>query len=354
MRIILIDDEANFGWYEVVSKALFANEEIECAIDILSATEKLSTEEYDLILLDLRFGESDHDNSEIENFGGYTILRNFIRNSFFSLNFPTPVILFTASNKAWHIFDMIDSGVDDFYVKEHPDLTDLEFSRKNYLRLLSSIISLKALGNKRREIWKSILDISVVCEVAIANNNIRNRIIEKLKIGYGLLFRKTTSLENKELLFNNEIIAFIVFWSILEEISHDFFSRREETDIEWILRKNGKQLQWRYNDNTIKTLFSTIKDEVNTESVSSISVQSHHISLSSQIAAILRYQKNWNHHKIHLSFLSKLNKFRNDIDFIHSDTQSILNNSLSKHYDSLVGYEKCTQILTFINEILLS
>jgi CheY-like chemotaxis protein len=354
MKVLLIDDEAKQGWYEVINKVLFPDTTIDCAIDIPVATQLLLNNQYDIILLDLRFGETDHVNSDIVNFGGYQVLTTLIRDSFVSLNFPTPVILFTASNKAWHIFDMIDRGVDDFYIKEHPEFINEDFSRKNYLRLLAAITSLSELGKQRREVWQKILDIARKAEVGIENKNIQSRIFEKLIIGYGLLFRKITKLETKQLLFNNETIAFIVFWSVLEEISHDFFSRENELDIEWALRRDKKKLQWIDDENNIRTLFPSIKDNINSEITYPKTGQSHQINLSYQITAILRYQNKWPVDKIRMSFLEKFNKFRNDIDFIHSDTQNILNSSLSKHYDPKVGYAKCIQILSFIEELLSS
>jgi 3-oxoacyl-[acyl-carrier-protein] synthase-3 len=46
------------------------------------------------------------------------------------------------------------------------------------------------------------------------------------------------------------------------------------------------------------------------------------ISLSNQIAAILRYQFNWNSSDIKVKFLDKFNSYRNEIDFILFCTQS--------------------------------
>ena len=131
MRILLIDDEAANGWKEVLEKILFNNEEINVALDISSAKIKLEESKYNLIILDLRFGESDHNTIDITTYGGYRVLKEFIRNDFYNLNYSTPVLLFTASNKVWNIFDMMEVGADDYYIKEHPDFADTDFSKKN-------------------------------------------------------------------------------------------------------------------------------------------------------------------------------------------------------------------------------
>src|SRR5688572_30123910 len=140
MKILLIDDEAENGWKEVIEKVLFRSESIDFALNIESAKEKLSASFYDLVILDLRFGETDHTETDIKKYGGYNILTNKIRNSFANINFPTPVLLFTASNKVWNIMEIIEAGCDDYYIKEHPDTAyDLDFSRKNYIRLKEGI-----------------------------------------------------------------------------------------------------------------------------------------------------------------------------------------------------------------------
>jgi len=57
-KVLLIDDEANNGWKEVIEKVLFSSESVDVAEDISSAKEKLNNTQYDLIILDLRFGVS--------------------------------------------------------------------------------------------------------------------------------------------------------------------------------------------------------------------------------------------------------------------------------------------------------
>lgn len=352
-NVLLIDDEANNGWKEIIEKVLFNNEPIALATDLTQASELLATNKYDLIFLDLRFGQEDHNENNIEKFGGYLILNDNIRKSFNTKNFSTPVILFTASNKVWNVFEMLENGADSYYIKEHPDTSyDLEFSRRNFIRLKESVPSLIALGQRREEILLNARKIISLAQVKISDKNIMSRIEEKLMIGYATLFQKTLTYEKKKFLFNKEILAFVVFWSILEEISHDYYNRQDEVDPNWILRNGHIKIQFENDEGFLETKFENIKLENNPSIIIDNNSKAAQITLSNQIAGILRYQLGWTHNEILTYFLNKLNKYRNDIDFIHSSTFAIRNNSLKKNQDSAEAYIKCVQILDFYLNIL--
>ncbi len=350
MKVLLIDDEAERGWQEVLEQVLTL--EIFSISDLDSALEEVEKVEYELILLDLRFGEQDHNSRNIKDYGGYKILKT-IKSNFYNVNFSTPIIVITATNKVWNIFSMLENGADSFYVKEHPDFAnDIAFSRQNYSQLLDSVATLKIESIKRKEIWRSIIQIHELSQQSIENQNIRHRIEEKLKIGYGILFRRITEIEKQTLLFNKEVVAFIVFWSILEEISHSYYKRENEKDLEWILASNGEVLQSVDSDGTIKTKFSTIKDEFVKVDSKALTTTAYQINLSNQICGILRYQQNWTHHRVRSEFIDKLNRYRNKVDFIHSNTEVILKQKLIDNQGSIEAYQKCTSILSFIIDIL--
>ena len=379
-KVLLIDDEANNGWKEVIEKALFSGESIDVAEDISSAKEKLNNTQYDLIILDLRFGEHDHQSFDLFDFGGYKILSLEIRSSFDKLNFPTPVLLFTASNKVWNIMEMIEAGADDYYVKEHPSTAyDLDFSRKNYLRLKGDkthegiIKDLLKIGEKRRKILKIISDIIYNSKRSINNNNIKQRIEEKLKIGYGILFRQITRIEKEKLLYNNEVIAFIVFWSILEEIAKDSFknnwvmSGNKEGSMrqdKWKLRKSGKifieDCRSVINGRNVGNLIVGIKWDGNKyiakqsnlrDQDKEINFFTGKVSLSHQIYAVMLLGKGLDP-ALAFNLFDGLNKYRNEIDFIHSSVSSVFTSSLSSNQDNSNAFNKCIEVLDFINNLL--
>ena len=380
MNILLIDDEAENGWKQIVEKVLFNGELIHIAIDNYSAKVKLEQTVYDLIFLDLRFGEEDHLESDIKKFGGYKILKEQIRNSLYSVNYSTPVLIFTASNKIWNITEMLEAGADDYYIKEHPDNAyDLDFSRENYFRLKGDnkvrkgiVHNLIELGFKRKEILDKVKLIIKKTNTKIEHPNIKNRIQEKLKIGYGILFRKTTQFENENLLFNNEHLAFVVFWSILEEISKDYFKDNwikggnddgGMVGNNWVL-KNGVTF---IEDNIIKN-FGKIEGNINVRLFwenglympqnktinhdnKEIRYYTGKINLSLQLYAIIILGKNFSPQEAKNCF-EPLNDFRNKIDFIHSSVETIFNETLSNDINKEKAYAKCNEMLDFISKLL--
>ncbi|MBK6450319.1 hypothetical protein [Candidatus Brachybacter algidus] len=351
MKLLLIDDLALNGWKSVLEKAIIKNiGKLDVALNFQEAITKTNGAKYDLIFLDARLTEDDHLKNEIKELTGFRILKE-IRKDFDSNNFSTPIILFNASNKIWTIDLFKQYGVDSFYTKEHPnDIISKDSSSKNLKNLQADFEELLKISKDKEDILSILKIINAKTKTNIRNVNIKLRIEEKLKIGYGLLYRATTKVEKEKLLFNNEIIAFVVFWSILEEVSHDLYNRKEESDKEWILRKSEIKIQF-FEDNKLKSRFQTIKEENPVYEVLEIK-NAHQVNLSNQISGILRYDLGWNHHQIRLNFLDKLNKYRNDIDFIHSSTHSILNHSLKSNQKSANGFFKCKQLLEFIIKLL--
>jgi CheY-like chemotaxis protein len=380
MNVLLIDDEAAFGWKEVVEKVFFNETSIDIATNKYDAVDAIKNKKFDLILLDIRFGEADHKEMGIYKMSGYKILTEEIRSSFKSLNFSTPVIVFTASNKVWNIIEMIEAGADDYYIKEHPDTAmDFEFSRNNYIRIKGLkdnqgvINKLFDLGRKRNLIIEKINNIVDLSDKNIDNNIIKNRIEEKLKIGYGLLFKNLSKFEGDHFIYSNESLAFVVFWSILEEISKDSFddnwiiTGNEEGSMKankWKLRKSGlifiedlryenfKRIEGNLEvsigwDNSKYIVRKQSLDNNNPE----IRFYTGKISLSLQVYAIMLLEKKWP--PMHAKNLFKpLNDFRNEVDFIHSSVSKILNSPVSNSTNNFKAFEKCNEILVFITKLL--
>jgi CheY-like chemotaxis protein len=374
MNILLVDDRAKQGWQEIIQEVLsLADSQIQVEETVQKAIERLSNESFDLIFLDLRFGEEDHNNHRVKDFGGYKILKS-IKSSFGSLNFPTPVVLFTATNKMWNIDFLLNEGVDNYYIKEHPNHSyDVSFSRQNYKQLKNCFPELIEIGKKRRKVWKKIQ--SILNKGKFHNDNIKLRIEQKLKIGYGILFRDVSEYEERELLFNQEVIAFIVFWSILEEICKDSFKnnwdkssdgRGMKKNKNWIFRndkifiENNIYSTSRGKDSNFKVgmvwnkrrgLYEK-KERVYEPKDKKIRRFKDFISLRDQIWAVLLLYKDWDPRKIKAAF-PPLRKYRNKIDFIHSSNNAIFNENLRDHQDDPDAFKKVFQMLGFSERILV-
>lgn len=139
----MIDDEADKGWEDVLCRLLKGatfktiseqTQDYKSLSD--NARNEIERGNYDLIFLDLRMnGVSEESVLNPEDFSGMKILR-----AIKSLNKGTQVIMFTASNKAWNMKALLDSGADGYYIKESPEYVfPHSYSMSNACELLDSI-----------------------------------------------------------------------------------------------------------------------------------------------------------------------------------------------------------------------
>jgi CheY-like chemotaxis protein len=369
-KFLLIDDEAEKGWARVL-KALLVKEFgpetlLDYALDEKSAVDKLSNK-WNLIFLDIRFGEGDHiERLNPGDFTGTRILVKHIRQES-NPNFPIPVILFTASRKIWNIDYLKDLGADDYYIKESPiDLHDANFSQANYIRFVENIKEYLKLGYQRSNIWEKTIVLFNSIKKSVEHPNIRLRIQEKLKIAYGILTQHSNSFERKNLLYANEIMAFIVYYSILEEISKDAYEKdwQDRNEVEWKILGQEKYLV------KIKDPLNDII-EVGIKQKDNIYVKAdppREISLDDNDKDYIFWSRNFLFireqiygllilkYQFPLEVLTEfmeLNKIRNDLDFIHSEPEVIFNQSFCKNYKPEVAYKDCLRMFEFIYRLLI-
>ena len=362
-NIILIDDLANNGWKSVLKKAVVKDTgDIKALSTYDLAIQEIKTK-VDLIFLDVRLTEEDHNKDNISEMSGYQILKK-IRNNFVSPNFSTPIILLTASNKIWIVEEFKQYGVDAFYIKEHPDYSfSKKYSRENLERLQTNYSELIKKGEKREKVWnmsKSIIDKlenhkyfndNLICK------NVKTRIIDKLKLSYAYLFNSQTEIEKNTLKADNESLAFIIYWSILEEIvkgfsdinnwngynkdsfsgiwkfqnNKKFINKDGDTIIVYPFKENGKYVE--------KKILRGEKNYKNYEE--------GFVNLSEQVYALLFLYGIEGKDKF-----TKLNTFRNEVDYIHSTVNVIFNNPLINNDNQQKTYENINKMLKLISEIL--
>ncbi|XWW47043.1 hypothetical protein JYG30_06235 [Fibrella sp. USSR17] len=142
-KILLIDDEADKGWGDVLKKIFntshpesdfkIINRKINGWKELTSDEKKLILETgFDLYLIDLRLNGSDEENiAKPEMFSGADVMRQIKKH-----NTGNQIIMFTASNKAWNLKALLDFGADGYYIKESPEYNFSEsFSNENLLNL---------------------------------------------------------------------------------------------------------------------------------------------------------------------------------------------------------------------------
>jgi response regulator receiver domain len=354
MKILLIDDLALRGWKQVLEKAV-TQTPIEIAENIKDAKERLK-EKYDLIFLDMRLGEKDHKNADVKEFGGFKLLKE-IKSDFRNTNFSTPIILITASNKIWNIDMFKEHGVDFYYIKEHPNYVySKEYSMENLRQLQKNFEKCIEINQNRNKIW--ILCNEIISKIEKHSYfksqdkryiRVKERIFDKIRLGYYYLFKRTTEIEEEKLLANNESIAFVVFWSILEEIVKGY------TDINATWK--GEKYEWTGNwkfrngeDFILQGVNKTYQDE---EGNSKTYQEEKHINLSSQVHALLScYISDEQKQKEIREKFVEINKYRNQIDYIHSRVRNIFTQKLIDPKQTEECFEKNEEVLHFIISIL--
>jgi CheY-like chemotaxis protein len=360
MRYLLIDDLAHSGWKSIIEKAIIKSEgELETATNYKEAIEKIQSK-YDIIFLDVRLTEEDHNVKNIHDYSGFKILQN-IRKEFYSINFSTPIILITASNKIWNINLFLDHGVDAYYIKEHPDhYAGNESSRENLLNFQSKFIELIETSRKKNEIWQIcnqiIVDINghkYFKNKNDKNNNVKQRITDKLRLGYSILFQPISLFAKEKFLANNETLSFIVFFSILEEISKGFTKISDTWDQKferlgnWKFRNDEYFVEIDHKSQTFKFNYFRLKKN-QTFDVNQLK-DFNIIGLSDQIYSLLFA---YNSSDILEAEFREINKFRNGVDYIHSSVSNILNKPLISQDELDKSFEMNIRILSLLKKIL--
>lgn len=179
-KILLIDDEANKGW-NIVLKVLFKDsqfisierEEHEPfsafyarARETALRTSHGNQSHWDLILLDLRLDDQE-DLGEAafktaREYSGSKLLEEIKK-----INPGTQVIMFTASNKAWNMQELLTMGANGFYIKESPEYDSQEtLNLSNYSRFETQVIQCFNKSYLKR-LYEMLLPVEQLCKAEI-------------------------------------------------------------------------------------------------------------------------------------------------------------------------------------------
>ena len=206
-RILLIDDEANRGWDEVLRK-LLVKSNITTLSERMADNDDLPQEilqhilKYDLILLDLRVnGKKEENIQKTEDLSGFKILKRIKE-----INSGIQVIMFTASTRMWNLQKITEAGANGYYVKESPAYHfSREFSYNNAKFLIDQIDKCLSHKSGLRGIEKNIdklkshFQTSKGCECFFRNQSqykeFKNDILNQMEVAYRLFSTANTKDE---------------------------------------------------------------------------------------------------------------------------------------------------------------
>lgn len=186
-KILFIDDEWDKGWGDIFEEYFSSNEKNEFII-YNDNNKDISLKSIDVVILDLRMTEEDHNkDTEIENLTGIKYAQT-IKNK----NPGIQIIMFTATGSGLILEELYKYGILGYIKKEHPEdksiktkesfeklarLLDEGFEKK-YLKdvweMQKSILGLEIFKSKDDYIIKIKSEIETIFE--ILDSNLKNKI----------------------------------------------------------------------------------------------------------------------------------------------------------------------------------
>lgn len=253
-KILLIDDEAEKGWYEIFAfllgdlnkiytdylcvdfKSLSSNEIVEKSIN------KIIAENIDVVILDFRLNPSDFENKNPDKITSVNLLKLIkVRNP------GVQVIAFSATNKLWNLQALQEAEVDAFFLKDSN--VNNRITIENFIQKLSLTIStatwLKPLWNKTVLVIKHL-------EERRRNHHLDRDFTGAIRTLLELGFDSLVNSKNKYQ-FDS---AFMYYFLILEAISKQIIDEEAPIEIEFMNkygeRKLGYKFQFRSNYKFLK------------------------------------------------------------------------------------------------------
>lgn len=209
-KVILIDDEADKGWYEIFAYLLgdlndiyidylgvdfkkLSSEEI-----IEKSIEKIFKDDIDIVIIDFRLNPSDFHNKRSENITSVKLLKKIKER-----NPGVQVIAFSATNKIWNFQSLLESEVDGFVFKD---------SSENVNQTISSLIEKIKLSSKKAYLLKPIYETfkTLKHNASVLSETFKNNLDKNLSICFELLVKSFQSSKYRN-------FAYLQLFLIVEE-----------------------------------------------------------------------------------------------------------------------------------------
>ncbi len=190
-KVLYIDDEWAKGWSDILEQYFSKNQDIEFKtfeydfknnnkFTTMSAI-KNTCQEYtpDVVLLDLRLTQGDHEIQEIESLTGIKITKMIKE-----INPAIQIIMLTATGKSTILENLYEHGILGYIKKEHP--TDIGMSTKESFDKLKNLVDKGLDKGYLKEVWEiqqnikpfnSDIRIEIDSIFEILNSDMQNRFV---------------------------------------------------------------------------------------------------------------------------------------------------------------------------------
>lgn len=329
-KILLIDDEADKGWSDVLKQMLTGSDlKIikESAADFSELSKESQNEimvgNYDLIFLDLRLNGVKEDMLlDPESFSGMKILK-----SIKDINKGTQVIMLTASNKVWNMKALMDAGADGYYVKESPEYTfPFSHSLSNAKNFYYNIQYCLSVSSGLKNIWNSIRRIKSVMD----SNNLANKYFSGMEVMHGLKYQSLISSELdvvwgliRSAQDKKEHLSMLSLFKILEFINEFFYKTNSKGQLT-LIDPDYKEMYFWENGTWLKkgdksSLYKTRK-------LGNSILKNDIESTTSKVHNIMKYVGFIDNDKV-FSQIRNLGNERNG--FVHAKNSAVKSNNIS-------------------------
>lgn len=266
-KVLLIDDEADRGWYEIFAFLLgdlngiytdylgidfkkSSSEEI-----IEKSIEKIFNDDIDIVILDFRLNPSDFENKSSEQITSVKLLKKIKER-----NPGIQVIAFSATNKIWNLKNLESEGANGFISKGNPYKTHGQFINRSIQGFIENIqecmrlVFLKDFYNGQNEITNDLIPRRKPKNEKSLPKEFIDEALKWLNLSNDIL--------SKGFLNEAKVVSSFIFkFSVLENISN----RVIDTDNPILVGQNDKginkyKFQFRLSE---KRLRNFIEDENN-------------------------------------------------------------------------------------------
>ncbi len=233
-KILLIDDDAQKGWYDVLNK-IFGNTTsvFQCITTKEQAETKIANSDFvsetDIVLLDVRLTDEDRkNNTKVTEFSGYKLLKKIK-----AKNKGIQVIIFTASNKAWNMKHLVEAGADGYYIKESPDFQYEEnYAQENFNAFQEEIERAVEKADFLKWFWKNTQDLISHTNIEYANitdsNNTPNYaqgFINSIKLSLDYAYDTIANYHSQTETQKYLNYAFVGYCNLIEYVLNQLFKQ---------------------------------------------------------------------------------------------------------------------------------
>ena len=263
LRIGLVDDNASNGWQPAL-EGVFADTPDAGSVeaphsaddfhDLDALAGDIAQRGWNIVCVDLRLIEADAEltSRRADKLSGSRLVRAIKQR-----NPSLPVIVFTASNKAWTVQELREAGADGYWVKESPEYgTDPVYTVQNAAALLQTLREVVQRYEGAQPLWDLVDQVQSIRDDQSAvfkfvplvqdkdEQRVRNyltSIENRIRRAFGHLVTGSSSHEAETFAFHPMDRAFLALWGVVNDMNALFFKGSNYRPWEQLHETSGVQ-----------------------------------------------------------------------------------------------------------------